>query len=264
VLTALHYRRRTGQGQYIDLSEQEAAVPVMGEALLEYQMTGRVPPRRGNRSRTAAPQGCYRCAGGDRWAVISCADDAEFARLARAIGHPDWAGDPRFSDLQGRQQHHDALDKAITAWTSQRSPYDVMHTLQAAGVKAAAVLDGHDALLDPHFRARGQYDRVEQPLLGPRLLPKHTAARFTRFDTAPRRPGPLLGEHNEEVLRELGYGDDEIAKLREDKVIAEAFGSPIPPALISAALKLPYDRYVEHGILQRIDADYKQQLGIEN
>jgi crotonobetainyl-CoA:carnitine CoA-transferase CaiB-like acyl-CoA transferase len=264
VLTALQYRRRTGKGQYIDLSEQEAAIPVMGAALLEYQMTGRVPARNGDRSGWAAPQGCYRCAGDDRWAVISCTSDDEFARMAKAMGHDEWLEDPRFSTVPARHEHHDALDEAITAWTSQRTPYDVMHTLQAVRVKAAAVLDGRDALLDPHLRARQQYDLVDQPKLGKRLMPKHTAARFGRFDTAPRMPAPLLGEHNDEILEELGYSEGEIAELRENKVIAESPNIPVPPAMLSMALKLPYDRYVEHGIIQRIDADYKRQLGIED
>jgi crotonobetainyl-CoA:carnitine CoA-transferase CaiB-like acyl-CoA transferase len=263
VLTALHHRRRTGKGQYIDLSEQEAAIPVMGAALLEYQMTGRLKERTGDRSDHAAPQGCYRCAGDDRWVVISCADDAEFERLAHATGHQEWIDDDRFSTVLARHEHHDALDEAITSWTSRRSPYDAMHALQAAGVKAAAVLDGRDALLDPHFKARGQYDIVDQPLLGKRPVPKHTAARFTRFDTAPRRHAPLFGEHNDEILEELGYSESEIDELRQNKVIAEVPTLPVPPQVVSMALKLPYDRYVEHGILQRIDPDYRVQLGLD-
>jgi benzylsuccinate CoA-transferase BbsF subunit len=102
VLTALHYLRRTGKGQYIDLSEQEAAIPIMGAALLEYQMNARLPERNGNRSPYAAPQGCYRCAGEDRWCVISCSDDAEFARLAAAMGHAEWLDDPRFATILAR------------------------------------------------------------------------------------------------------------------------------------------------------------------
>ena len=262
ILTALAYRRRTGKGQYIDLSEQEAAIPIMGRALFEYQMNQRLPDRAGNRSPWAAPQGCYRCAGDDRWVAISCVNDAEFERLAGAMGHAEWVTDERYATVLARHEHHDELDAAISEWTSQRDHYDVMHTLQAAGVKAAAVLDGKEALLDPQFAARKQFDVIEQPLLGKRPLHKHVAARFRRFETAPRRPAPLFGEHNDEVLREVGYSDEEIASLKESGVVADAPNVPVPGQFLSMALKLPYDRYVEAGILQAVEPDYREQLGI--
>lgn len=262
ILAALRYRRRTGKGQYIDLSEQEAAIPIMAAALLEYQMTGRTPERLGDRSPWAAPQGCYRCAGDDRWAVISVSGDAEFARMAQAMGHPEWADDPRFATVLARRKHHDELDDLITAWTSQRDHYDVFHLLQAAGVKAAPVLDGKEILFDPHFRERHHFDVIDQPMLGKRPVQRHLAAKFTRFEAKARRPAPLLGEHNDEVLREVGYGDDEIAKLKEDAVIADRPNLPVPPQFVAMALKLPYDRYIEHGILQAIEPDYHEQLGI--
>jgi len=262
ILTALAYRRRTGKGQYIDLSEQEAAIPIMGAALMQYQMTGRAPERMGDRSDHAAPQGCYRCAGDDRWAVISCESDAEFERMARAIGHPGWPDDPRFATPPARRQHHDELDAMITAWTSQRDHYDVMRTLQAAHVKAAPVLDGKEILLDEQFRVRHHFDIVDQPLLGKRPVQRHLAAKFGRFEAAARRPAPLLGEHNEEVLREIGYSQGEIEKLKEDGVIADRPNLPVPPAVVAAALKLPYDRYLDPGLLQAIEPDYREQLGL--
>ncbi|HXK32829.1 MAG TPA: CoA transferase [Dehalococcoidia bacterium] len=264
ILTALAYRRRTGKGQYIDLSEQEAAIPIMGAALLEYQLAGRLPERKGNRSDWAAPQGCYRCAGDDNWAVISVTSDDEFARMAGAMGHPEWAGDARFATVTARHENHDALDELITQWTSQRDHYDVFHALQKAGVKAAPVLNGKEALFDPHFKERGQFDVIDQEPVGKRPVQRHLAAKFTRFEAKARRPAPLLGQHNEEVLHELGYSDDEIAKLREDGVIAEQPALPVPPQLVSMALKLPYDRYIEHKILQAIEPDYRRQLGIED
>jgi crotonobetainyl-CoA:carnitine CoA-transferase CaiB-like acyl-CoA transferase len=262
ILTALQYRRRTGKGQFIDLSEQEAAVPIMAAALLDYEMNGRVRERQGDRSEWNVPQGCYRCAGADRWAVISCSSDAEFERLATATGHPEWLTDERFATVLARRDHQDELDAAITQWTSQRDHYDVMRTLQAAGVKAAPVLDGKEILFDPQFCERHHFDVVDQPLLGKRPVQRHLAAKFTRFEAKARRPAPLLGEHNDEVLKELGYSDGEIAKLREDKVIAEQPNLPVPPQLVAMALKLPYDRYLENGILQTIDPDYREQLGL--
>ncbi len=263
ILTALQYRRRTGKGQYIDLSEQEAAIPIMGAAIAEYEMNGRVPERIGNRSQWAAPQGAYRCSGNDRWAVISIWNDAEFAQMADAMGHPEWKDDVRFATVLARRDNHDALDEAITAWTSQRDHYDVMHTLQASGVRAAAVLDGKEILFDPQFKARGQFDIVEQPRLGKRPIPRHVAAKFTRFEAKARSHAPTLGEHNAEVLKELGYGDAEIAALQEAGTIANEPILPVPAQYVSAGLKLPYDRYVAHGILLGIDADYREQLGID-
>lgn len=262
ILTALQYRRRTGKGQYIDLSEQEAAIPIMGAALLEYQMTGRVPARVGNRGEWAAPQGCYACAGDDRWAVISVGDDIEFERMAQAMDHPEWVRDESFATVLARHEHHDELDALITDWTSQRDHYDVMRRLQAAGVKAAAVLDGKEILFDEQFKARRHFDIVDQPMLGKRPIPRHVAAKFTRFEAKARRPAPLLGEHNEEVLREIGYSGDDIARLKEDAVIADQPNLPVPAPFVSAALKLPYDRYIEHAILQALDPDYREQLGI--
>jgi crotonobetainyl-CoA:carnitine CoA-transferase CaiB-like acyl-CoA transferase len=262
VLTALQYRRRTGRGQYIDLSEQEAAIPIMGAALLEFQMTGRVPQRMGDRSAWAAPQGCYRCAGDDRWAVISCSDDAEFARMAQAMGRPEWIDDTRFSTILARREHQDELDALITTWTSQRDHYDVFRTLQAAHVKAAPVLDGKEILFDEQFRARHHFDVVDQPAVGKRPVQRHLAAKFTRFEAKARGHAPLLGEHNDEVLREIGYADDEIAKLKEDAIIADNPNLPVPAQFVAMALKLPYDRYIEHHILQAIEPDYREQLGL--
>jgi crotonobetainyl-CoA:carnitine CoA-transferase CaiB-like acyl-CoA transferase len=194
--------------------------------------------------------------------VISCANDAEFERLAGAMARTEWLTDQRFSTVLARHKHHDELDTAITEWTSQRDHYAVMHTLQAAGVKAAAVLNGKEALLDPQFIARKQFDVIDQPMLGKRPLQKHVAARFRRFSTEPRRAAPLLGEHNDEVLKELGYSDDAIATLSESGVIGDTPKLPVPPQLISMALKLPYEKYVEAGILQAIEPDYREQLGL--
>ncbi len=272
VLAALHYRRRTGKGQYIDLSEHEAAIPLTGMALMDYAMNGRLPERIGNRSPIgAAPQGVYRCAGDDRWIAISIAGDEEWAAFCAATGHSEWAQDERFDNVLGRRANIDALDKLIESWTSAQDHYDAFHLLQRAGVTAAPVLDGKEVYLDPQFRERGQFDLVEQEHMGRRLVGRHLAARFADTSTSPGRsfapdaagPAPTFGEHNHEVLSSLlGMSDAEIAELEEQKVIATRPNIPFPPQLITAALKLPYDKYLELGILQAIEEDYKQQLGL--
>jgi crotonobetainyl-CoA:carnitine CoA-transferase CaiB-like acyl-CoA transferase len=265
VLSALHYRGRTGNGQYIDLSEHEAAIPLTGAALMDYAMNQRLPERIGNRSPIgAAPQGCYRAKGDDDWLVISIENDDEWSKFYNAAGHADWAADERFADVLNRHKNADALDKLIETWTSGHDKYEAFHMLQRAGVTAAPVLNGKELLLDPHFRARGQFDVVDQPHQGKRPVGRHLAAHFDAFEPSAGGPAPTLGQHNHEVLSELlGMSDAEIAELEEQKVIATKPLIPFPPQLISAALKLPYDKYLELGILQALEPDYRAQLGLE-
>ena len=264
VLAALHYRRRTGKGQYIDLSEQEAAIPLVGVALMDYAMNGRLPERIGNRSPWAAPQGCYRCRGDDDWIVISIEDDQEWAAFCDATGHPEWKDDPRFADVLSRHQNHDELDRLIEDWTLGQDHYEAFHLLQRAGVKAAPVLNGKDALLDPHFRERNHFDVVDQPYIGRRPVQRHLAAKFTEFEASAQGPAPTLGEHNHQVLGGmLGLSEHDLHELEAQGVIATRPNLPVPPAIVSAALRLPYDRYLKLGILQAIEPDYERRLGLE-
>jgi len=265
VLAALHYRRRTGKGQYIDLSEHEAAVPLTGAALMDFAMNERLPERIGNRSPIgAAPQGCYRCAGDDSWLVVSIGSDDEWSAFCKAAGHPEWAQDERFDNVLGRRAHQDELDKLIEGWTRALDHYEAFHLLQRAGVTAAPVLNGKEIYFDPQSKERGQFDVVDQPIMGKRPVGRHLAAKFDDFAADAAGPAPTLGQHNHEVLSGLlGLSDAEIAELEEQQVIATRPNIPYPPQLISAALKLPYDQYLALGILQAIEPDYKQQLGLE-
>ncbi len=264
VLTALEHRRRTGRGQYIDLSEQEAAIGLVTCALMEVQMNGRLPERRGNRSWFGdAPQGVYPCAGNDRWVAISVSGDAEWERFCEAAGHPEWMEDPRFADILSRNEHQDALDEAVAGWTRTLDHYEATRKLQAAGVKAAPVLDGKEALLDPHLRERGHFDVVDQPAVGRRPVQRHLAAKFSAFTPAARGHAPLMGEHNREVLQGmLGVTDEEYAQLEADGVIGDRPALPVPGEVMSAILKLPYDDFAQMGVLLAIEPDYEQQLGL--
>ena len=264
VLAALHYRRRTGKGQYIDLSEQEAAIPLAGAALMDFAMNGRLPERIGNRSPWAAPQGCYRSRGDDDWLVISIESDDEWTAFCQATGHPDWAEDERFDDMLNRHKHHDELDQLIESWTTERDHYEAFHLLQEAGVKAAPVLNGKEILFDPQFKERNHFDLIDQPHIGKRPVQRHLAAKFDEFEASAQGPAPTLGEHNKEVLGGLlGLSDAELTELEEQKVIATRPNIPYPPEVISQALKYPYDRYLEAGIIRAVEPDYEAQLGLE-
>jgi crotonobetainyl-CoA:carnitine CoA-transferase CaiB-like acyl-CoA transferase len=262
VLTALRYRRRTGKGQYIDLSEQEAAMAVSAYALLDYQMNGRGPERRGNRGRVAAPQGCYRCGGDDDWLVISISGDDEWQRFCEVIGHADWATDERFRTVLARHENHDALDALIEGWTREEDHYEAFHLLQRAGVTAAPVLNGKELLFDPHLMERGQFDLLEHGAQGKRPIPRHLSARFETFEAKPRAAAPLLGQHNREVLREAGLSDDEIDALQAEGVIGDRPQIAMPATATRSARPLSFDDLVEVGALLRYETDYKEQLGL--
>ena len=264
VLLALQYRRRTGKGQFIDLSQHEAAIPLIGHALMDYVMNNRERPRMGNRDPVAAPQGCYRCRGDDDWLVISVANDDQWRRLAEAVGHPEWAEDERFADILSRHRHHDQLDALIEAWTREQDHIEAMHLLQRAGVTAAAVLNGKEVLLNPHLRERGAFDMVDVPGAGKRPVPRVLGARFNRFEAKARGPAPKLGEHNREVLQGLlDLSDEEVARLEEEGVIGTEPVLMYPLPIARQVVVQPLFSFKQMGALLDIEPDYKEQLGLE-
>jgi crotonobetainyl-CoA:carnitine CoA-transferase CaiB-like acyl-CoA transferase len=264
VLAALVYRRRTGKGQYIDLSEQEAAIPVAGYALMDYALNRRLPPRIGNRSRWFAPQGCYRCRGEDDWLVLTVRNDDEWKALCQATGHSEWLQDERFADAISRLENHDALDEAITSWTREQDSIEAMHRLQEHGVIAAAVLNPKQALLDPHLKEREFFRIVDTANHGKRPVPRQVGARFSAFERDDARPAPKLGEHNREILRELlGMSDEEVSHLQEKGVISDTPQAQVPLDIMRMMVQFPSTTYLNMGALAGVDSDYKKQLGIE-
>jgi benzylsuccinate CoA-transferase BbsF subunit len=218
VLAALDYRRRTGRGQYIDLSQYEAGLQFLGPALLDYEVNGRVMTRQGNRSPEAAPHGAYPCRGEDRWCVIAVSTEDDWRAFCRAAGRPEWAEDARFGSLAARKAHEDELDALVAWWTSQRSPHEVMETLQAAGVSAGIVSRLSDLFSDPQLAHREIWRELPHPGLE-RF--HYVAPPFVLSETpAELRRSPLLGEHNEHVYREiLGLSQEEVDALTADGVI---------------------------------------------
>lgn len=222
LLAALRHRRRTGKGSHIDLSQRELVTTMIGEHVLEYTAGGREPALHGNARPDYAPNDCYRCAGDNDWVAISVANDAEWLRLATAIGAPELARDERFATHLARRQHAADLRSAIERWSTQRTKYEAMQTLQRAGVRAGAVQTGKDMLADPHLNARGYYQPVENTRSGRQTL---RIAPYQLSATPPsvRRPAPLLGQDTERVLREvLRLSETEIAALAEAGVTSNA------------------------------------------
>jgi crotonobetainyl-CoA:carnitine CoA-transferase CaiB-like acyl-CoA transferase len=219
LMAALLQRRQTGRGTFVDLSQREVTVALLGEHVLDYALTGRVARPIGNRHPLRVPQGVYPCQGDNLWVAISVGSDAEWHGLCQAIGQPHLAQDSRFTTALARQHNYQALDDILTAWTRERQHYQAMHLLQAHGVPAGAVLTGSDTLTDPHLAARGFWDVVDHPEVG---AYKQVTTPW-RLSKSPRRstqPAPSLGAHNRYVLNDLlGLSEQEIAALEAEGII---------------------------------------------
>ncbi|MFI4933612.1 MAG: CoA transferase [Caulobacterales bacterium] len=226
LLTALFHRQRTGEGQFIDLAQVECLFPLVAPWLIEQSITGRVAPRPGNRHPLFVPHGCFACEGDDAWVVIAVTDDAAWRALCEAIGRADLAADPALATAPGRRAAEARLEEAIGAWTAGRSADEAMEALQARGV-AAGVARGFAELMfyEPHLMARGYWQEIDRPYLGPHLQPT-SAFREEGQGYPVRTPSPTLGQSTREVLsRVLGLTQADLDRLEAAQVIGE---TPIP------------------------------------
>jgi len=219
VLAALWHRDRTGEGQYVDLSQWETSMAVLPEGIMEQTMNGRAPARDGNRDPHMAPHGIFRAAGDDRWIAIAVRTDGEWHRLATLMGVP--ASDTtRFATLAERKADEDTLEALIIAWTSTRSPEEITAVLQGAGLAAAPAMTNRDIFEDAHLRERGFFVELEHPEVGVR---RHLGIPWTMSGTpcAVTRPAPCLGEATDYVLGELlGLDASTQADLRARGVVS--------------------------------------------
>jgi len=223
-LLGLAHRDQTGQGGAIESVMIEVALNAAAEPVLEHSVSGELLMRTGNRSRADAPQGIYPAAPGPsgetRFVAISIESEAHWDALADAIGE-DVLRAPRLASLRARASHADEIDAVIARWCSKREPDACVAELTDRGVPAAAVIHSRGgAALEP-MRERGFYTVVSHPVIGAHAMP---TLPWLSSGAAPRRwtrPAPLLGEHNDEVLRELGLAQSEIAELRREQIIGE-------------------------------------------
>jgi crotonobetainyl-CoA:carnitine CoA-transferase CaiB-like acyl-CoA transferase len=216
VMCALDHRARTGTGQFISLSQFETTVAALGPAMMERLVNDREPQRAGNAAAHAAPHGCYRCAGDDRWCAIAVADDAEWRRLCEVLDAPDWTGDPRFATRAARLEHAAELDERIEAWTRERPPYQVMETLQRAGIAAGVVQTVEDQFRrDPQLEARHFFEEVEHLKKG-RVVATGIPLGLTGTPGRSGRAGAALGEDTDYVFGTLlGMAPEEIRECIE-------------------------------------------------
>lgn len=216
VLAALDHRRRGGGGQYINLSQYETTVASIGHVMMEYLALGQEPARLGNRSRYAAPHGCYPCRGEDRWCAISVETDSEWERFCGVLGRPAWLDDPRFASLAVRLDHAEALDSEIAQCTRGRTDYELMNALQEAGVAAGAVQNVEDlACHDAHLAARGFFEQLEHLAKGT-VTATGIPLGLTGTPGRSGRAGAAVGQDNDYVFGTLlGMTQQEIDRAVE-------------------------------------------------
>lgn len=218
VMAALAQRERTGEGQFIDLSQYENGVQFVASALLHHDVNGEVVGREGNRSTGAAPHGAYPCRGDDVWCVVSVHDDDEWEAFCAATD-PSLADDERFATHRARKAHESELDEAVAAWTATFTPEEAVARLQAAGVHAAKVNTMADLFTDPQLDHRDQWWMIEHSEVGEH---EYEAPSFQLSETPaePGLPDPCLGEHNEEFFRSVfGMDEPRYERLVDEQVI---------------------------------------------
>jgi crotonobetainyl-CoA:carnitine CoA-transferase CaiB-like acyl-CoA transferase len=211
---ALVYRRRTGHGAYVDLSQVESAIYSLAPWLLDYAVDDVIRLRAGNRRAGAVPHGAFPCADEDgvrdRWVAIACQDDADWEMLAPIIG----ADDPSLATLAARTEREDEVEALVGAWTQERTRAEVAALLQATGLEAVPVEDFGDLHEDPQLAARGHFETHEHPFLGVGLYERN-GFRLSDSASGYDRAGPTLGQDTEWVLGDvLGLDADAIAGLR--------------------------------------------------
>ncbi len=228
LLLALEHRRRTGQGVLVEAAMVDAALSISAEQVIEYSAYGALLERAGNRGPTAAPQNLYRTADIDEfgrldsWVAVAVATDDQWRRLGDALGSPSWAIDPKLSTVAGRRAHEDLIDEQLAAYCRDRGGDDIVATLWDAGVPVAKVMQPHRQTELDQLTFRDFFEELDHPVNG-----------RARLSTVPMRlsggpglfhkhPAPLLGQHNHELLAELGLTKAEIAELEADGIIGRA------------------------------------------
>ncbi|OGN89387.1 MAG: hypothetical protein A2158_00635 [Chloroflexi bacterium RBG_13_46_14] len=217
IVAALDYRRRTGKGQYIDISQYETTCQFLAPLVMDYAVNHNLSTRSGNQSPYAAPHGVYRCQGSDRWCAISVFTEIEWEAFRKTLGYPEWTKEERFSSLQQRKQNEEQLNELVEEWTQKYTPEEITGILQEAGVPAGIVKTNKELFKDPQLEHRGYFQPIEHPEIGkcyqqgwPVILSESPVTI---------KPAPCLGEHNEYICtRILGLSDEEFVDFFREGV----------------------------------------------
>ena len=216
IMIALHHRARTGQGQEIDLSQQETSIGLIADRVMEYSMNGFMQKgleRRGNRSDRMAPHNNYRCSGDDSWVAIAVRSDDEWMSLCATMDTPELARDSRFRDLPARLENVEELDIIVSGWTRDKDACEVTRLLQAEGIPSAPVLKATELPDNPQLRERGFIQSIDHPETGTQKY-AGVAWKLSRTPGTLGGPSPRLGQHSVEVLHDyLGRSVDDVDQM---------------------------------------------------
>jgi crotonobetainyl-CoA:carnitine CoA-transferase CaiB-like acyl-CoA transferase len=226
LLLALQHRNRTGEGSLVEAAMVDAALNVTAEQVIEYTAYGALLQRAGNRGPTAAPQNLYQTneidefSRDDSWVAVAVTTDDQWERLREALGDPAWATSPELATARGRREHHDLVDKHLSAWCRKQRGDEIVTRLWDAGVPVAKVMQPHRQTELPQLQARGFFEDVDHPVN--RTAPHSTLPMRWGQGRIHRCHAPLLGEHNRELLAEVGLSETEINELEAQGVIGHA------------------------------------------
>ena len=218
-LAAVYQARATGEGQHVDVSQLEASMQYIADALVEFEFTGRPRARATSDGSAMAPHGAFPARGDDAWVAISVATEQQWRALLAAMDTPGWASDVRFATPLSRRRNREALNQLVAEWTARFDRHVLARDLQSRGIAAAPVLAPSDLLEDPALRAADFFQYVDHPVAGRHPYPSFPA-RIDSEHPPIRKVGPILGADNHYVLSKiLGLSDAEIARLEADRII---------------------------------------------
>lgn len=208
IMAALRHLRKTGEGQYIELSQTETALNAIPIAIMEYANNGVDQTRNGNHHANAAPHGVYETNDKLKWIAIAIMSDDEWSTFRQIIGKPDWAENKEYNTVQGRLANKEYIDQEIEKYTIKQDREMLFQKLRRGGVRAGIVYNNHEAVIDPQLNTRNQWTYIDHPETGYSLYDA-MPIKMSKTPARLERPAPLLGEHTKEVMKKIvGMSDD--------------------------------------------------------
>lgn len=219
LIAALEYRRQTGKGQHIDVSQYECGVDLLAPIFLDYFINNHEPIRSGNCNNYCVPHGAYQCKGDDKWCVISIESEKDWFNICQILSKGNLINDERFNTFEKRKKHEDTLDRIVGDWTSTKTAEEIISALQEAGIASGKCLNPEEIFNDPQLRHRGHFVKLDCPDIGSQSY-EMPAFRLSLTPAKLNIAAPRLGQHSEYICREiLEIPEDEFINLLFEGVI---------------------------------------------